>query len=96
MIHTRIMYFKKATKVWSFLIIWFSIKYYIMTFYYGFPSCKEYDCLINDLALRDRGILYRIPYSIIMSLMHGIMESAVWFMIPYLKVYYIIEILTLV
>ena len=23
-----------------------------------------------------------------MSLMHGTMESAIWFMIPYLKVYY--------
>uniref|UniRef100_A0A6C0CQE2 Uncharacterized protein n=1 Tax=viral metagenome TaxID=1070528 RepID=A0A6C0CQE2_9ZZZZ len=83
---------KKAVKVWQYFIIWFSIKYYIMVFYYGFPSCKEYDCLINDVALRDKTLLYRIVYGILMSLVHGVIESAVWFMMPYMKVYFIMSL----
>lgn len=25
-----------------------------MVFYYGYPSCQEYDCLANDIDLRDK------------------------------------------
>ena len=63
-----------------------------MKFYYGVPSCQEYDCLANDIALRDKGFLYKIGYSIVMSLIHGILESAIWFMIPYTKIYFIMSL----
>lgn len=90
--YSRKMDFKKAVKVWLYFIIWFSFKHYIMTFYYGFPSCKEYDCLINDIALRDKSIFYKIPYTICMSLAHGTLESALWFMIPYIKIYFLMHL----
>ena len=86
------MNFKKALKVWQYFIIWFSIKYFIMKFYYGFPSCREYDCLANDIALRDKSLIYKIGYSIIMSLANGTLESALWFMIPYTKIYFIMSL----
>ena len=85
------MDFKKAVKVWQYFIIWFSFKYYLMKFYYGFPSCQEYDCLANDIAMRDKTFVYKIIYSIMMSLFHGILESAIWFMMPYAKIYMIMS-----
>lgn len=86
------MNFKKAVKLWQYFIIWFSFKYYIAKFYYGFPSCQDYDCLANDIAIRDKTFLYKIGYGIAMSVLHGTLESAIWFMIPYTKIYFIMSL----
>jgi hypothetical protein len=86
------MDYNKGLKVWRFFIIWFSIKYYIMTFYYGFPSCDTYECLINDVKLKDKTILYKLGYGILMSLGYGIMESALYFMLPYTKIYFLMHL----
>uniref|UniRef100_A0A6C0JDS5 Uncharacterized protein n=1 Tax=viral metagenome TaxID=1070528 RepID=A0A6C0JDS5_9ZZZZ len=75
-----------ALKICKALIIWFSIKYYIITFVYGYPFCKEYNCLMHEIKLKDKDILYKFMYSMCMSLMHGVIETSTWFIVPYCKI----------
>ena len=84
--------FNRGIKVWKLIVIWFSIKHYIMTYYMGFPSCKEYQCMINDIEMRDRNILIRIGYSLITSCIFGLLESITFYMMPFLKVYFLIHL----
>ena len=61
-----------------------------MTYYLGFPSCPEYACMINDVEMREKNIVYRFCYSIFMSLCYGAVESFTFYMMPFLKVYLLI------
>ena len=82
--------FNRGIKVWKLIILWFSIKHYYMTYYLGFPSCPEYACMINDVEMREKNIVYRFCYSIFMSLCYGAVESFTFYMMPFLKVYLLI------